>query len=87
MGLKVIEIVCQCGQKIAKYEKVKSGLLIKMYLDKILVDYMGNLSGRKFELGDDVFCSKCNKRIGTIKMIHGRLAVKINHGAVKKIST
>ncbi|MDD3808611.1 MAG: hypothetical protein PHG49_03895 [Candidatus Pacebacteria bacterium] len=87
MSSKIIEVVCQCGQKIAKYEKVKSGFLMKMYLDKILIDYIGNLSGKKFELGDDIFCPKCNKRIATIKMIHGRLAAKINHGVVKKIST
>jgi len=87
MSSKIIEVVCQCGQKIAKYEKVKSGFLMKMYLDKILIDYTGNLSNHHFNLEDEIFCPNCNKRIASIKMIHGRLAAKINHGVVKKIST
>ena len=87
MGAKIIEVTCQCGNKIARYAKLKPGFLMKMYLDQILIDYNNILSNRHFELEEEIFCPQCKKRIATIKRIHGRLSVKINHGVVHKIST
>jgi len=87
MSAKIIEVECQCGNKLAKYNKLKSGFLMKMYLDCILEDPNSIFLNKKFNLEDAIFCPKCNKRIATIKMIHGRLAAKVNHGVVKKIST
>ena len=87
MSSKIIDVYCQCGNKLAKYEKRKSGFLMKMYLDCILDDPNDIFLNKKFNLNDDIFCPKCQKRIATIKMIHGRLSAKINHGVVNKIST
>ncbi len=87
MSIKIIEVVCQCRNPIAKYKKMKSGFLMKMYLDQILEDYNNIFSNKHFQLEDEIICPRCQKRIATIKMIHGRLAAKINHGAIRKIST
>lgn len=87
MSAKIIEVTCQCGNKIAKYQKLKPGFLMKMYLDQILIDYNNILSNKHFELNDEIFCPRCKKRIATIKRIHGRLSAKINHGVIRKIST
>ncbi|HRZ29945.1 MAG TPA: hypothetical protein P5052_04415 [Candidatus Paceibacterota bacterium] len=85
--MSVIEVYCQCGNKLAKYDKRKKGFLVKMYLDQISEDPNDIFLDKKFNLDDEIFCPKCNKRIATIKMIHGRLSAKVNHGTVKKITT
>lgn len=87
---RVIEVECQCGQPLAKYEKVGKGQLQKMYLDMILVDRAGIFakeSEQGLTTGTEIYCSNCKKRVATVHIIHGRPAAKINHGAVKPIHT
>lgn len=87
---KIIEVECQCGQPLAKYEKVGKGQLQKMYLDMILVDRASifRAEGEQgLSTGTEIYCSNCGKRVATVQMIHGRPAAKINHGAVKPIRT
>lgn len=85
-GRKVIEIICQCGLKIAKYEKQGRGKLLKMYLDKILEDKTGVFL-KHLKTGQFVFCPSCKKRLATIQMVHGRPAAKMNQGTIKQIKT
>ena len=87
MSSKIIEVTCQCGNKLAKYQKLKPGFLMKMYLDQILIDYNNIFSNDHYELNEEIFCPQCKKRVATVKRIHGRLSAKINHGVVHKIST
>lgn len=83
---KVIEVDCKCGQELAKYEKVGKGRLQKMYLDMVLEDRAGVFSG-SFETDQDIFCPNCEKRVATVKMVHGRPAAKMNQGAIKPVKT
>jgi len=85
-GSRIIEVECKCGQRLARYEKVGKGRLQKMYLDMILKDRAGVFSD-DFEINQDIFCPGCNKRVATIKGIHGKLAAKMNQGAIKPIRT
>ncbi|MFH0890658.1 MAG: hypothetical protein V1856_01345 [Candidatus Liptonbacteria bacterium] len=34
--------------------------------------------------GAEVFCPTCKSRIGTTKMIHGSVAIKLNQGRIPK---
>lgn len=87
-GTKVVEVGCQCGQDLARYEKVGQGHLLKMYLSHILVDRAGIfLTNPPLENGVSVFCPKCEKRVATIQMIHGEPAAKMNQGAIKPVNT
>ncbi len=81
MGMKVIEVSCKCGQKLFKYQKVGAGRLIKCYLSRILVDRTSMPRGIK--TGAEVYCPACSERIGSIYMIRGVPAVKLNQGQIK----
>lgn len=83
---KIIEVECGCGQKLAKYRKVGSGRLRKMYLDMILDDKTGVFK-TDLKTGENIFCINCNNRIATIQMIHGRPAAKMNQGVIKKVGS
>ena len=82
----VIEVECRCGQDLAKYEKEGKGRLVKMYLDMILNDKAGIFSG-ELETGKEIFCPSCSKRVGTVQMVHGRPAAKMNQGVIKQTGT
>ena len=88
--MKVIDIYCKNGHILfGSYRKVKSGFLMKCYVDEIGKDYVG-VSSLPNE--PDVFCKECKKggqklRIGRIDQVHGRPAVVVNHGGVKRIKT
>ncbi len=85
MATKTIEVFCKNGHLLfGKYKKVKSGFLMKCYLDMIGKDNVG-VSGLANET--DVFCQACGIRIGRISQVHGRPAVVINHGGVKRAKT
>ncbi|MEK7497967.1 MAG: hypothetical protein AAB656_03545 [Patescibacteria group bacterium] len=87
---RVIEVGCQCGQPLARYEKVGKGKLQKMYLDMILEDRTGIFikeGEQSLSTGTEIYCSNCGKRVATVQMIHGRPAAKINHGVVKPVRT
>lgn len=82
---KTIDVCCKNGHLIfGRYKKVKSGFLMKCYIDMIGVDCVG-VSGLENET--DVFCLECRIRVGRIAQVHGRPAVVINHGGVKRRKT
>ena len=82
---KKIDVHCKNGHLIfGRYLKDKRGFLMKCYIDMIGKDYIG-VSGLPNKT--DVFCKDCNIRIGRISQVHGRPAVVINHGGVKRIKT
>jgi len=85
MAVKIIDVFCKNGHRVfGKYKKVKSGFLMKCYIDMIGEDCVGT-AGLPNET--DVLCPTCKVRIGRIGMRHGRPAVIINHGGVKQIKT
>jgi hypothetical protein len=75
---RVIKVECRCGQLLFKYHKAGRGRLIKCYLDEIRQDYVG------IETGSQPACPACGKELGTIRIIRGRPALKINQGTVKE---
>lgn len=90
MKSKVIDVYCKKGHLLfEKYKKVKSGFLMKCYIDEIGIDHVG-VSGLANET--DIYCPSCKNegeklRIGRIAMVHGRPAVIVNHGGIKRIKT
>jgi hypothetical protein len=83
--MKIIDVYCKNGHLIfEKYLKEKPGFLMKCYINKIGIDHIG-VSGMKNS--QDVFCPQCKLRVGRIGLVHGRPAVVINHGTVKRIKT
>lgn len=87
---KLINVECKNGHLLfEKYRKLKSGNLLKCYIDEIGVDRVG-VAG--LSNGTDVFCPACQKdgvvlRVGRINQVHGRPAVVVNHGGIKPIRT
>ena len=79
---KQLPVHCQCGNLIATYHKGGKGRLRKMYFGRIKEDHCGAL--KKAETGTDILCPECHKRIGTIAMVSGHLAIKINQGVVRE---
>lgn len=85
MAIKNIDVFCKNSHLLfGKYKKVKSGFLMKCYIDMIGEDFVG-VAGLSNET--DVYCPKCKVRIGRIGLKHGRPSVIINHGEVKQIKT
>jgi hypothetical protein len=85
MDAKTIDVFCKNGHLVfGKYRKVKSGFLMKCYVDMIAEDYAG-VNG--LANNTEVFCPVCKIRVGRIGMVHGRPAVIINHGGVKRVKT
>lgn len=83
--IKIIDVYCKNGHLLfGKYKKEKNGFLMKCYIDKIGVDYVG-VAGIANET--DIFCPECKVRVGRIGLKHGRPSVVINHGGVKRIKT
>lgn len=78
-----VEVECRCGARLFKYRKSGAGRLIKCFLSRILIDYAGVPAGIK--TGENVHCPACRERVGTIQMIHGQPAVKLNQGQIKPI--
>lgn len=68
-----IKIYCQkCKTLLFKYNKIKTGHLVKCYEDKILKDY--TFGGLK--------CPKCGTQFARKAMIHRKPALKIIQGKV-----
>ncbi|MBI9049879.1 MAG: hypothetical protein JEZ00_10690 [Anaerolineaceae bacterium] len=78
---RVINVDCQCGTKLFKYYKSSRGRLIKLFLEHIRKDYVGVTQNTNLP----AICPACQKEIGTIQLINGRLALKLNQGTVKAI--
>jgi hypothetical protein len=85
---QIINVGCQCGTDIARYEKEGRGRLQKMFLSNVLIDYTGQLLTDPLPSnGTEISCIGCEKRVATIMLIHGRPAAKMNQGAIKRIRT
>jgi hypothetical protein len=81
---KVIKVYCQCGYLLFRYFKDIRGRLIKCYLDEIRKGYVGVQSLRN---GKTPKCPECKNEIGVVTLIHGRPAIKLNQGNIKKTRT
>ena len=85
MANKTIDVYCKNDHLLfSRYKKDKSGFLMKCYIDKIGEDLV---KVTNVPNNTDVFCPECQVRIGRIAIVHGRPAVVINHGGVKRIKT
>jgi len=80
---RIIKVECQCGQLLFKYLKRERGRLIKCYLDQIQDDAVGVVNAT---MGARPACPACGKAIGIVQMVRGRPALKLNQGAIQKIS-
>jgi len=78
---RVIKVECRCGYVLFRYFKGGRGRLIKCYLDEIRKDYA---QVAEQPLDAQPTCPVCGKELGTIKMIHGRPALKINQGTIRE---
>lgn len=79
---RLIKVDCRCGQLLFRYFKGGSGRLIKCYLDQIQDDGVELVNA---QLGTRPVCPACGKEIGTVRMVRGRPALKLNQGAIQKI--
>lgn len=79
---RVVSVECQCGRRLFKYYKGGRGRLIKCYLDEIRHDYVGVDGG---PTGSHPVCPGCGKELGSVRIIRGRPALKINQGTVQEI--
>lgn len=85
MAVKTVDVFCKNGHLLfGRYVKMKPGFLMKCYIPRIGIDYVGVSNTAT---GSDVFCPECGLRVGRIKVVHGMPAVFINHGAVKRVKT
>lgn len=57
---------------------------MKCYINMIGKDYVGVTN---LQNGTNVFCKECGIRVGRISQVHGRPAVVVNHGGIKKVTT
>ena len=78
---RVIPVECRCGFLLFLYFKAGRGRLIKCYLDEIRHDHAA-VAGLPIDAQPP--CPGCGKRLGTVRLIHGRPALKINHGAIRE---
>ena len=83
-GGRVIKVTCRCGQPLFKYYKGGRGRLIKCFLDLIEKDGVGVVDA---PLGARPVCPSCGKVLGTVRMVRGRPALKLNQGTVSEIRT
>ena len=86
-GYRTVSVNCaKCSARLFRYKK-KNGTksnLIKCYLERIVDDVEGVLSGR--DDADDVapyVCPKCDTRFGRPATIHGRPAMKFIGGKIR----
>jgi hypothetical protein len=82
---RAIEVYCQCGLLLARYRKGGKGRLVKMFLERILVDHAAIfLKNPPLSLNDSLLCPDCKKRVATIQVIKGKYAAKLNQGAIRQ---
>lgn len=78
-----LEVSCQCGERLARYKKGGSGRLVKMFLERIALDYHGIFQTEPpLPLHSDIACPSCHKRVATVQVINGKYAAKLNQGAI-----
>ena len=79
-----LEVACVCGQPLARYRKGGKGRLIKLFLDRVVVDHAGIfVTEPKLPLHAEIACPTCDRRVATVQVIRGRYAAKLNQGAVR----
>jgi hypothetical protein len=81
---RVVDVDCQCGQHLFEYAKGGRGRLIKCFLDQIRRDQVGLVGA---PLGARPRCPSCGKEVGRVRTVRGRPALKLNQGAVRKVTT
>ncbi|MDY0151685.1 MAG: hypothetical protein RBS43_05380 [Candidatus Cloacimonas sp.] len=79
---KIVEINCQCGQKLFRYFKAGKGRLIKCLISRLSDDYVGLKGSETFSRPA---CPLCGKELGIIMMIHGEPALKLNQGTIQSL--
>ena len=79
---KIVKVEYQCGQFLMAYYKSGKGRLIKCFLSEIRDDQVGLID---LPLGEKPLCPSCGKRLGEVRLVHGRPALKLNQGTIKKI--
>jgi hypothetical protein len=55
--------------------------LIKVFLNNIRKDYVGITENSQ----NPAICPNCNKELGIIQMINGKIALKLNQGTIRPI--
>jgi adenylate kinase family enzyme len=76
-----IEVYCVCGRFLCDYYKDKQGRLIKLYLDRILLDRTERSIFSNLRYGDSVFCPACSIKLGEVALYKERLSL-YNSGAL-----
>ena len=79
---RVIDVECRCGNQLFQYFKVGKGKLIKCYLSRILKDWV---DVKNLQVGEKPVCPQCSNIIGTVRIIQGMHALKLNQGTIKPI--
>ena len=79
----LVDVACQCGEHLFRYAKGGKGRLIKCFLDQIDQDAVGVVDA---PLGARPVCPRCGKAVGRVRMVRGRAALKLNQGAVRKVT-
>ncbi len=78
-----LEVVCKCGEPLARYKKRGKGRLVKMFFERIARDHAGIfLLDPPLPLHHEIFCPSCHKRVATVQIISGKYAAKLNQGAI-----
>lgn len=83
--LKTLTIFCDCGAKLAKYQKGGTGRLIKLQKHRISKDYFDIFLNNLDAKNSDVLCPECKNRFATIQLIGGKYVYKINQGQLGNI--
>lgn len=84
VSYRAIEVVCDCGEPLARYQKGGKGRLVKMFFHKILTDRAGVfLTEPAPQRNDEIECPACRKRVATVQVVRGHYAAKVNQGAVR----
>lgn len=82
---KQLVVTCSCGLPLAIYYKGGKGRLRKMYFGRIKEDLCGVLLTQKGQPnGTEILCPNCQKRIGTVAMVLGHAAIKVNQGLIRE---
>ena len=79
---KIIDIECKCGYRLFRYYKAGKGRIIKCFVNRLEIDYVG-LNG--LETLSKPLCPNCKRELGIMMMIRGKLALKLNQGTIKQV--
>ena len=80
---KILTIYCKCGLKLLRYKKGLGRRLLKIHRDRITKDYTSLFKENYSPKDTNIFCSKCKKRLATIKVVNGKYVSKVNQGQIE----